>query len=176
MNFTTDWFTPRIQEWQAHVLPNLPQNPRWLEIGSYEGRSACWMLDNVLGIDVTCVDPFYGDYEKRFDENTAGRARKVKGRSLDFLANAVVERRTWDGVYIDGDHESKSVLEDLVLSWHCIPPGGVIVLDDYPWQCPPERAGQLPPAPAIDACLSIYASRIAMLHKRWQVILRKVRE
>ena len=176
MSYTTDWWTNHVGRWRTLVLPNLPPSPRWLEIGSYEGRSACWLLDNVPGVQVTCVDPFYGDYEQRFDANTAGRAEKAKQRSIGFLAQAVVERRTWHGCYIDGDHEAKSVLEDFVLAWRCVPAGGVIVLDDYPWQMPPHRAGQLPPRPAIDACLSIYASRIEVLHHAWQVIIRKVRE
>jgi predicted O-methyltransferase YrrM len=175
-SYTQDWFSQRVADWQRHVLPTLPSNPRWLEIGSYEGRSACWMLDNVPGVQVTCVDPFFGDYEKRFDENTRGRAEKVKSHSLAFLSKSVAERRAWHGCYIDGDHEGKSVLEDFVLAWHCVTVGGVIVLDDYPWQCPPHRAGQLPPGPAIDSCLSIYASRVELLHKAWQVIVRKVRE
>jgi len=179
MNFTTDWFTPQSPAWSEHVLPALPPSPRWLEIGSFEGRSACWILDNVPGIKVTCVDPFFDpteptfrDYESRFDKNTAGRVEKVKSRSLGFLASAIREGRVWDGCYI-GDHEAKSVLEDFVLAWHCVVVGGFIVFDDYPWQQPPHRALQLPPAPAVDSCLSIYASRIKVLHKGYQVILRK---
>jgi predicted O-methyltransferase YrrM len=181
VNFTTDWVTRESPAWSKHVLPLLPETPRWLEIGSFEGRSACWMLDNVPGIKVTCVDPFFDpmeptfrDYEARFDANTAGRVEKVKSRSFDYLVRAASEGRIWDGCYIDGDHEAKSVLEDFVLAWHCVAVGGLIVLDDYQWSIQPHRRGQLPPAPAIDSCLNIYGSRIEVLHKSSQAILRKV--
>lgn len=181
--FTSDWWTSNVEHWQRCVVPRLPRPFAWLEIGSFEGRSACWMLDEVMhpGDRLTCVDTFQrrfdfterSDTEIAFDENVAGRAEKVVSRSVPFLAKAVAERRRWHGVYIDGDHEAKSILEDFVLVWHVVPVGGLIVLDDYPWTPPDHRASELPPKPAIDAILSLYGSRIEVLHHAWQVILLK---
>lgn len=183
--FTCDWFTPRSQPWRDHVVPRLPRPFKWLEIGCYEGRSACWMLDEVMqpGDRLTCVDPWvqFADVyqtsaEADFDHNTAGRVEKVKANSYDFLVTALAEGRRFDGVYVDGDHEARYALEDVVLCWRLLPVGGVMVIDDYPWPMPPAEAHRLPPKPAVDAFLHIYGSRLRLLHKDWQVIVEKVAE
>jgi hypothetical protein len=158
--FTSDWWTSNVEHWQRCVVPRLPRPFAWLEIGSFEGRSACWMLDEVMhpGDRLTCVDTFQrrfdfterSDTEIAFDENVAGRAEKVVSRSVPFLAKAVAE-----------------------LAWHVVPVGGLIVLDDYHWTPPEHRASELPPKPAIDAILSLYGSRIDVLHHAWQVIIAK---
>ena len=59
--FTSDWTGALRNIWPAHVLPLLDrQRPvNWLELGSYEGRSALWTIENMfLNPDsrVTCVD------------------------------------------------------------------------------------------------------------------------
>lgn len=183
--FTCDWFTPRSQPWLDHVVPRLPRPFAWLEIGSYEGRSACWLLDNVMqpGDALTCVDPWlqFADVystsaESRFDANTAGRVEKHKARSYDFLVQASAQRRVFHGVYVDGDHEARMALEDLVLCWRLVPVGGVIVIDDYEWPMPPSKSHLLPPKPAVDAFLHIYGSRLKVLWKDWQVIVEKTAE
>ena len=180
--FTCDWFTMRCEPWREHVVPRLPRPFRWLEIGSYEGRSACWMLDEVMqpGDTITCVDPWeqfakiYSESaEARFDLNVAGRAEKHKMRSHQFLAKALAEGRRYDGIYVDGDHEARIALEDIVLSWRLLPVGGVMVIDDYEWPMPTGKEHLLPPKPAVDAFLSIYGSRLRLLHKAWQVIVEK---
>jgi hypothetical protein len=59
-----DWFSNNIPSWQSwlgHLVgkPNL----RALEIGSCEGRSVLWLMDNVLTdptCELDCVDPFEG--------------------------------------------------------------------------------------------------------------------
>lgn len=133
------------------------------------------MLANIPGVCLTCVDPFFEGNEPAFDENVGGQAEKIKSRSQPFLLSAAIAGRVWDMVFIDGDHEAKAVLEDFVLAWQCLPVGGLIVFDDYPWtfQGIPGRAGQHGPALAVDACLEIYGSRLVVVHRGYQVIARK---
>jgi predicted O-methyltransferase YrrM len=184
--FTHDWFTSNADSWRKHVVPRLPRPFRWLEIGSCEGRSACWMLDEVMqsGDKITCVDvwptsgddvqvPSYLDSEARFDRNVAGRAEKVRSQSFDFLVQALAEQRRFDGIYVDGDHEAKVAIEDIMLSWRLLNVGGVMVIDDYEWPMPEGNRHLLPPKPAVDAFLAIYGSRLEVLHKAWQVIVTK---
>lgn len=173
--FTADWFSHNIPVWKQHVLPSLPPTPRVLEIGSYEGLSALWMLENIPGVRLTCVDPFIAGNEQMFDASVGKHVEKIKARSQRFLFSAVCEQRLWDMVFIDGDHESKAVLEDFVLSWHCLPVGGICVFDDYPWtfEGVPNRAAQKGPKFAIDSCLEIYKERLSLIHQGWQVIVRK---
>jgi predicted O-methyltransferase YrrM len=174
-NFSADWFSHNIPVWRQHILPQLPQNPSVLEIGSHEGRSALWMLDNIPGVRLTCVDPFFADNEPAFDANIGDRVEKIKSRSQPFLFSAVSQGRMWDMVYIDGDHEAKAVLEDFVLSWHCLPVGGLCVFDDYPWTFAntPERKCQQGPAAAVNAVLEIYRDRLSVIHIGYQVVVKK---
>ena len=60
--FTFDWVSPHAEEWKNDLayLAGRP-NIRGLEIGCFEGQSACWWLDNILTDTtsrLTCVDPF----------------------------------------------------------------------------------------------------------------------
>ena len=177
--FTNDWFSGLTGPWLEHVVPRLPRPFSWLEIGSHEGMSACWLLDNVVqpGDTLTCVDVWAGAFngvkgegaEARFDANVAGRVEKHKCRSHEFLARAVAAGRLFDGVYIDGDHHAHVVIEDSVLAWRVLRPGGVLVWDDYRWT----RDGVVPPGPAIDAFVALYGERVEVLHRDWQVIVVK---
>jgi hypothetical protein len=38
---------------------------------------------------------------------------------------------TFDFIYIDGSHYSKDVLEDAILAWRLVKPGGNIIFDDF---------------------------------------------
>lgn len=174
---THDWWSMRANAWHEHVIPRLPRPFRWLELGSLEGRSAVWMLDQVMqkGDSLTCVDIWLHTFdgfssehaEDRFDRNIAGRAEKYKGKTHQFLVNALATNREFDGVYIDADHLARSVLEDSVLAWRLLPVGGIMVWDDYEWRSP-MNPDSLPPKPAIDAFTAMYP--IDVVYRGWQVI------
>ena len=82
--FTQDWFSWVPDVW-AQLLPMLPARKSFLEIGSYEGRSALWMAENMLedGGEIVAVDTWEGgeehkaagllmhEVEARFDSNIA---------------------------------------------------------------------------------------------------------
>lgn len=178
--FSDDWFSHNIPVWERMVLPVLPQRPlRWLELGSHEGRSARWTLDNALGPSgrLVCVDMWHNpDVERAFDHNVGGRVEKVKGMIRPTLSRFVCEERAFDCVYIDGDHDAAATLESAVLSWPMIPTGGVLIFDDYRYQHPSNLSiGRLDTHFGIDAFLSAYRLRYELLHQSYQVILRKRR-
>jgi len=178
--FTHDWLPDALSaKWLELVVPSLGERVRWLELGSHEGRSACWVIDNVFKEKqgaLVCVDHWVSAAaESLFDKNTAGKAVKVKEKTASFLAKHLAFGSKFDVIYIDADHEARSVLEDAVLSWNLLPVGGIGIFDDYRWQMPAEKSHLLPPKPAIDAFLSIYGSCISVLHKDHQVIFRRTR-
>lgn len=67
MAFTQDWFSKNIPVWERLFAPLKGRpNLQILEIGSFEGRSACWLLEHVLtgeGAGIDCVDTFMGSME-----------------------------------------------------------------------------------------------------------------
>lgn len=141
-------------------------NVQGLEIGSFEGMSACWLCDHVLtgvGAQLTCVDPWNSAWsgekeEGRFDANTAGLpVEKIKGFSREVLPCMVVANRSFDVIYIDGDHRASEVLWDVVLCWELLARGGVVILDDYLWT---DRSVKIPPRAAIDGFVASCGDQI----------------
>ena len=67
MRFTEDWFTNNIPTWNK-VLGNLRNKPvKFLEIGSFEGRSATWALENILthkDSQLYCIDHWLYEGDK----------------------------------------------------------------------------------------------------------------
>jgi len=67
MRFTEDWFTNNIPTWNK-VLGNLRNKPvKFLEIGSFEGRSAVWALENILThkqSELYCIDHWLYEGDK----------------------------------------------------------------------------------------------------------------
>lgn len=185
--YTTDWFSHHILTWSQIFSVVIPQAQKILEIGSYDGRSTVWLLENVLqrtGGTVYCVDTWEGGFEhdragmiaveERFDKNTAialqksGRASvtKLKGKSRAVLARLYVGEgeNAFDFVYVDGSHQSSDVLEDLIGAFSLCKVGGVIACDDYLWEF-----GNNPlhtPKLAIDAFVNCFSSKLTLLRAR----------
>ena len=172
--FTTDWFSKVSPYWEYHVIPRLRgfTAARWLEVGSYEGRSALWTLENVLrGPDskIDCVDLWCGAYEEIFDANVAdvgtGRLQKYKGKSAIVLPT--LKPHSYHGAYVDGSHSEEDVTRDLDQVWNLLRDGGVLVVDDY-------ASGEYPDVRrVVDAFLTEKTGCYILLHKTWQVILVK---
>lgn len=195
LRFTYDWFSTRIPQWERQVAGRFAGKPalRFLEIGSFEGRSACWLLQNVLtdpSARLTCVDPFAVDsagglassdievpplpYEETFDHNiraigATDRVVKLKGRSADMLRT--LERASFDFVYVDGSHLAPDVLTDLVQGWDLLKDGGVLVIDDYAWKA--TRDPLTTPRPAIEAFMTVFYGQYLQMERGYQVILLK---
>ena len=80
--FTKDWFHWAPEVWKQ-LIPMLPERKAFLEIGSFEGRSAVWIIENMMdpGDWIDCVDTWKGgeehstedmaSVEARFDHNIA---------------------------------------------------------------------------------------------------------
>lgn len=177
--FTTNWFTHNIPIWREHVLPRVAPGARFLEVGSYEGRSALWLTEH--GIGVTCVDTFDGDYEARFDANIADTGIvKYKGQSGQVLR--ALPPCYYAACYIDGSHFTADVLRDAVLCFDLLQVGGLMIFDDYPFVG--THPGELP-APAIDAFLECYSDRLARVEiphgmppvfpDGWQIMVERTR-
>jgi predicted O-methyltransferase YrrM len=98
-DFSRDWFSANITAWDHIFRQEKPR--RVLEIGSFEGRSACYTIEKLgalfsTGASLTCVDNWIGgqehrdaggfyqavmsDTERRFDHNMRVALAKVGNR------------------------------------------------------------------------------------------------
>jgi predicted O-methyltransferase YrrM len=91
------------------------------------------------------------------------RVRKLVGVSQEILRRLPLG--AFDFIYVDGSHAGDDVLEDAVLSYRLLKSGGLLVFDDY---------GSLTSASeAIDAFRNLFAERFELVHKGYQLTLRK---
>ncbi|WP_437672447.1 class I SAM-dependent methyltransferase [Sorangium sp. So ce131] len=185
-HITQDWFSHNIPSWQE-VLAPLRGEPgvRCLEIGSFEGLSACWLLDNILTHEtsrIVCVDPFESpgqlQAERHFDHNVrqtgAGhKVTKLKGTShqaLPLLSGAL-----FDLAYIDGSHHPADALKDALSVWPLLRRGGLAIFDDYAigGSYPAEIAASIDPRPGIDAFLGFARGEHEIVAQGYQLVVRK---
>jgi predicted O-methyltransferase YrrM len=187
MTFTTDWVTGQAETWRK-LLDHLIFRPsRGLEVGVFEGRSTQWWLKNILihpGSSLYAIDPWV---EKSRENLAQIHADPTHGPKLTFdgragqvaMADIIARGQsgTFDFVYLDGGKEAHVVMEQSVLAWILLKPGGIAIWDDYRWQwtegCTSPRPLH-PPAPAIDAFIAAYAGFSEELHRGWQLALRKL--
>ena len=177
MDFTAHWHDNHAEIWTQVVLPLLPETPRrWLELGSYEGKSAAWTLEHAIrqGDELVCVDGWWdAQLEQRFDANVGGRVTKIKMTHTAYLLGALAAGESFDAIYVDGDHDAPAVLSDCVLAWKVLRPNGVLILDDYQWRGTWKRAFAIEPCHAIDGFLRSHATRLRVLHQGYQVIVQR---
>jgi predicted O-methyltransferase YrrM len=187
LEFTTDWFSRFAGVWGQLLRLHPPS--RILEIGSYEGRASCFLIETCAAerpIELHCVDSWSGGVEHddttmpavegRFDRNIAqARARaahpvvfhKHKSLSAPALVKllAAGEAERFDLIYVDGSHQAPDVLADAVLAFMLLKVGGLLIFDDYLWSMEPQGSQDLHnmPKPAIDAFVNLYQRKLAVI-------------
>lgn len=199
--FTTDWFSWSPPVW-SQIVHQLPSRKRFLEIGSFEGRSSVWLIENAIdeGGDLFCVDTWEGGeehkaqghdmsaVEDRFHRNitvalgtvypkkiNVQSFRDTSLNTLSALLSIVPEKRDlFDFIYIDGSHQAPDVITDACMAWPLLRVGGVMVFDDYGWGEPLPATHK--PKMAIDAFVDIYKERLHLIHKSYQLIIQKMKD
>jgi predicted O-methyltransferase YrrM len=179
LSFTADYVSDFTEMWAKHLAPLAgKESLRFLEIGSFEGRSAIWFAENVLthrDSRLVCVDTFGSPgLEARFDHNTrvAGVSEKIekrKGRSEDILPT--LAPASFDFIYVDGGHDAATVMFDAVASMRLLRRGGILAFDDYDWA--PEKPLAERPKIAIDLFEETFGERLERIERSYQVWYRK---
>lgn len=177
--FTEDWFSHHIKLWDAIIERYKPK--KILEIGSFEGRSTCYLIAKCVNyghIEVACIDTWKGGVEhegidfdaveKAFDDNvqhTMGGGLlnnvtiyKLKGFSHIEMAKLMVEDfGNFDLIYVDGSHEPTDVLLDAVMAFKLLRVGGALIFDDY---LRGDQDEYEHPELAINAFTKVYAKKL----------------
>ena len=191
--FTKDWFAWAPEVWKQ-LIPMLSGEVgkrKFLEMGSFEGRSTVWIMENMMqqGDYLLCIDTWKGGEEhgaedmdavwQRFKTNTAIAMEKTgvlvgtaRGTSLVGLADEIPEYAgTYDFIYIDGSHQAPDVLTDACMAWPLLKQGGLMVFDDYMWGNPRDALHR--PKIAIDAFTNIFGETAEIIHVGYQLVVRK---
>lgn len=87
--FTQNWFT--MGDWEQFLKVNPNDELHILEIGSFEGRSTTWFIDNVLKNEkstITCVDSWMNFYQNTNSANTYDIDTKTK-TGIDFVKDNI---------------------------------------------------------------------------------------
>lgn len=199
--FHVDWFTEHVPLWKEHVGHFAgKENVHFLEIGSWEGRSACWQLENILThptSTLTCIDPFcvftksdieaYAMFwglkppfpeelntEEIFHNNIAATGMQQKvivHKDMSQNVLPTLPHEHYDCIYVDGSHWAPNALADGVLSWPLLRNGGVLIFDDYELDMFKNPVDNA--NVGIDAFLSAYQTQYELLHVGWQIMIRK---
>jgi predicted O-methyltransferase YrrM len=135
-SYTIDWFSGGIPIWQW-LFSEMSEVAKVLEIGSYEGRSAVWLIENHV----------------------------LKGTSTSHLAKLLAEGNagSFDAIHVDGSQQCADVLSDLVLSFALLRTGGVMICDDYFWSLEERGREDLlnQPKLAIDSFVNCYRRKLS---------------
>jgi predicted O-methyltransferase YrrM len=190
--FSYDWFSQHIPMWEM-VMRTLETNKRFLEIGSFEGKATCWMLENALDDagEIVAIDTWEGSPEFarlpieviRSSEETFRRnvdlARSprqtvtmMKGTSYEMLAQLIGERQQFDLIYVDGSHQASDTLTDAVMAWPLLRERGVMIFDDYLWDFPHDLRDR--PKLAIDTFVNLWSREMMPIACGPQFMVRRV--
>lgn len=128
-NFGHDYTKQFIENCQKNFLHLSKRPTKYLEIGVFEGRSGCWILDNLLthpdskyvGIDIKIQDVAHSNLGPHAEKVTL-----IEGNSSVVLKSMT---ETFDLIYIDGDHTEEGVYADSILSLGLT--NRFILWDDY---------------------------------------------
>lgn len=157
--FSHHWFDEAVRAvWERLTHSLRGKMLRVLEIGSFEGASTTWILDNLMShpeSTLTSIDTFEGgmdhqeagnadeykitSLESRFRANIAkcenvGKLRVMRAKSDDALLELRGQGASFDFVYIDASHVAIDVLHDAVMSWRMLNVHGTMVFDDFTWK------------------------------------------
>ena len=162
--FSNRWFEDNAKPFWETLLPRL-QVATALEVGSYEGASACYLVDRIAAhgpLTLHCIDTWEGGtehqpdgsapadmqaVEQRFQRNIGAAIQRAahpvdlhvhRGYSDAALVKLLAsgEGGSFDFIYIDGSHQAPDVLSDAVLAFKLLKVGGHMVFDDYLWSEP----------------------------------------
>lgn len=143
--FTTQWFeATALGYWavlQTYVNNKFGNNANCLDVGTYEGRSAVWMAENLIGTDgeLHIVDPMKGNYVTNLEHNLKLIERQF--RVITHAGDSVIELpkllsgrgEFFHFIYIDAGKTATDNCLNALLCERLLVVGGLLIIDDYLW-------------------------------------------
>lgn len=118
-----------------------------IEVGCFEGLTTFWVSDLCSSVNekfkLYAIDPHtilnnteqfdFESIKKTFEynlSNSSGNVEYINKFSYQGLIDLINKEVKAEFVFIDGDHSSAAVLEDMILSWRLLQVGGIMLCDD----------------------------------------------
>lgn len=151
-----NWFAGAQHNFETY-LSSFAGKPsiRFLQLGAFNGDASIWMLDNILtdptseliDVDTWLGSPTEDIHSKmNFDDVWKSYLHRVKDydnvypfkmSTNDFFNGYSDDGESdwWiDFIYVDADHTASGVLDDAVMAWQHLKPGGIMAFDDFNWK------------------------------------------
>lgn len=127
------WLWPEEGERLAVLASKVPADQTIVELGSFKGKSACWMASRSR-VPVHCVDLWDDPQVRaRFDEQVAvcGFDHRIVAHQHDTASFAAEWSDPVGLLFIDADHSFAGCLADWEAWSPLVAPGGVVAFHDY---------------------------------------------
>jgi predicted O-methyltransferase YrrM len=181
--YTQSWFSN--SEMSKILFNVLDKTKKYniLEIGCFEGLSACFFSDNLLEHNestLDCVDPFYisgsvsGITSKyitdetinifKYNINSSNNSNKITFHNETSDTFFQKNTKTFNFIYVDGCHEQDYINRDIRNSFNALEIGGILWMDDYGGGNPPNNLCKTP----IDKFVDEIKDKIEIIHKNYQ--------
>lgn len=141
--FTRDDFSFNIPNWEFilnYLNSTFGQNLNCLEVGSYEGRSASYLLDHFVGNGtLTTIDQFTNESIKdRYMHNMINHPKNkqlttLTGLSFIELPKLYEQQKEFEFIYIDAGKTAGDNLVNLIFAERLLKVRGIMLVDDYNW-------------------------------------------
>lgn len=157
-NTTTDYFSINAYYWNKILNKNFKKFS-YLEIGSWEGNSALYILknhstENVVCVDLWDIDNNFKELNKKNFDNFVKNLKEFENKYSYFKTTSddffLKNNQFFDVIYIDGWHGTSQVNKDISNSWKFLKIGGIIICDDYFYGDIYKNSYKDIPAPAIN--------------------------
>ena len=175
-----DWFSANIIFWKKIV--NKIDKIRYLEIGSFEGRSTVFIkeLDNLESL--MAIDTFEGSNEhknidfKKVYENFKHNLNLGRNTYINFLKTDSDSffrncKNYYNLIYVDGSHHYEQVKRDFINSFNCLENNGYIICDDFLSSYYDKI--ELNPMKAILDCYELFKKELSIEFLNYQIIFKK---
>ena len=179
-----DWFSNNINVWKKFLIHI--SNFNYLEIGTFEGRSAIFVSELNNCEKIVCVDPYvdYNEVEQNdFNmsdvyESVNQKFKQIKNKDIKLIKETsdnffLKNKESFKVIYIDGYHKYENVKRDFINAMNCLDDGGILICDDFLWFFY-EKIEQNPIG-AILECYENYKKDLEILFIHHQIIFKKTK-
>lgn len=171
--FTENWLHIYNLKVLKEIILEKENGINILELGTYEGRSAFYMLDNycihkdskITTIDFRKMENLEYNIKLRDSEKFIF----INDNFHNVIPKLMVNNNKYDLIYIDGGKDSRITIFQIVNCWELLNKDGILYLDDYEWG----KNEVIRPKEAIDFFLNTFKENYKIIFKNYQVALIK---